>query len=522
MSAKQPGTIYLKDYKEPDFWVEALDLEFQLHPTKTLVTAKTKFRRNERAREPGPLCLHGDTLELVSISVDGETIERSSYVEDGDGLTLSSPPSGASFSLEIVTEISPETNKALSGLYLSNGVFTTQCEPEGFRRITYFLDRPDVMATYRVRIEADKKTCPVLLSNGNCTGSGDLDGGRHWATWEDPFPKPCYLFALVAGDLVSLDDSFTTMSGRAVELKIFVEPGKEDRCGYAMDSLKRSMTWDEETFGLEYDLDIFMIVAVSAFNGGAMENKGLNVFNDKYILANPETATDADYANIEGVVAHEYFHNWTGNRITCRDWFQLCLKEGLTVFRDQLFSADMRSAAVKRVQDVSGLRRAQFPEDAGPLSHPVRPDHFIEIDNFFTGTVYEKGAEVCRMIQTIVGVEGFKKGMSVYFERHDGEAATVENFVGAMADANDADLTSFMRWYEQSGTPEISFESNWNEGRSVLDLTLRQETKPTPDQAEKVPLSIPVRLGLVGESGELIEPRVHMLEKRAIFFVLKA
>ena len=511
MSAANPSVIYLKDYKAPGYWAETIDLEFDLSPTETRVKARTLFRREAEAG--APLFLHGDGLQPLSVKVDGQALKDGDYECDDAGLTLSTLPADESFTVEIETLINPEANKALSGLYLSDGIFTTQCEPEGFRRITYAQDRPDVMARYTTRIEADKEAYPVLLSNGNCTGSGDLEGGRHWATWEDPFPKPTYLFALVAGKLASITDRFVTMSGREVKLQIFVEPGKEDRCDYAMDSLKRSMTWDEETFGLEYDLDIFMIVAVSTFNGGAMENKGLNIFNDKYILANPETATDADYANIEGVVAHEYFHNWTGNRITCRDWFQLCLKEGLTVFRDQLFSADMRSAAVKRVQDVGLLRRAQFAEDSGPLSHPVRPDHFIEIDNFFTRTVYEKGAELCRMIQTIVGVEGFKKGMTLYFERHDGEAATVENFVSAMADASDADLSSFMTWYEQSGTPEVSFEGKWDEGLSRFDLTLRQETRSTPDQKEKQALSIPVRLGLVGRSGELIEERVEIFDR---------
>jgi aminopeptidase N len=498
----KPSVIRLEDYQEPDYWVNAILLDFDLDPKTTTVRSKMTVRRNKSVQPGSALCLDGEKLALKAVKIDGKVVAASSYQVSDEHLILAEPPDAEVFVLEIETEINPKENKALSGLYMSGGLFTTQCEAEGFRRITYSMDRPDVMSIFKTRVSADKSICPVLLSNGNCTGSGDLSDGRHWAEWEDPFPKPTYLFALVAGDLSVLEDEFVTRSGRTVDLKIYSEPGKEGRCAYAMDALKRSMRWDEETFGLEYDLDIFMIVAVSAFNAGAMENKGLNIFNDKYILADPASATDADYENIEGVVAHEYFHNWTGNRITCREWFQLCLKEGLTVFRDQLFTADMRSASVKRINDVNRLRVSQFDEDAGPLSHPVRPGSFIEIDNFFTTTVYEKGAELCRMLQTLLGVYGFRKGMDLYFERHDGEAATVEEFVGAMADANQWDLSDFLKWYSQSGTPEISYETNYDPAAKTFDLTLIQRTRPTPDQSTKGPLVIPVRMGLVGESGK--------------------
>ncbi len=405
------------------------------------------------------------------------------------------------FTLEIVTEISPAANTALEGLYLAKGIFCTQCEPEGFRRITYFLDRPDVLSVYTTRIEAPKTTLPVLLSNGNLIESGDLGGGRHFAVWSDPFPKPSYLFALVAGDLGKIEDRFTTMSGRKVDLAIYVEHGNEPRAAYAMDSLKRAMTWDEKTYGREYDLDIFMIVAVSAFNMGAMENKGLNIFNDKLILASPETATDSDYERIESVVAHEYFHNWTGNRITCRDWFQLSLKEGLTVFRDQTFSADMRSAGVKRIQDVQMLRMRQFQEDAGPLAHPVQPQSYITIDNFYTATVYEKGAEVIGMLKTLVGPEGYRKATDLYFERHDGEAATVEDWVKCFEDACGRDLTQFRLWYHQSGTPVVEAKGDYDAAAKRYALTLTQKLGATPGQPDKTPMQIPLRLGLVGRSG---------------------
>jgi aminopeptidase N len=403
--------------------------------------------------------------------------------------------------LEILTEISPETNLALNGLYMSDGLFCTQCEAEGFRRITYFLDRPDVMSTFTAKMIGDATAQPTLLSNGNCLEIGTLEGGRHWALWSDPFPKPAYLFALVAGDLGCLKDTFTTQSGREIDLRIYADPGNEAKCTYAMDALKRSMTWDEERFGLEYDLDIFMIVAVNAFNAGAMENKGLNIFNDKYVLVDPESATDVDYERVEGIVAHEYFHNWTGNRVTCRDWFQLCLKEGLTVFRDQEFTSDMRSRAVKRIEDVALLRRRQFAEDAGPLSHPVRPASFVEIDNFFTTTVYEKGAEVCGMIRTMVGDDGFRKGMDLYFKRHDGTAATVEQFVGAMADANGRDFTHFLQWYSQSGTPDVTVSVEQDKAAKTVDLHVQQNTRPTFDQTEKSPHHMPMTLSLLDASG---------------------
>ncbi|MGD9869051.1 MAG: aminopeptidase N, partial [Hyphomicrobiales bacterium] len=397
----------------------------------------------------------------------------------------------------------PEANTSLSGLYRSRGIFCSQCEAQGFRRITYFPDRPDVLARYDVRIQADRALAPVLLSNGNPVEAGPAGhGGAHYARWRDPHPKPSYLFALVGGELGCITDTFTTASGRKVELRIYAEPGKEDRCGWAMESLKRCMRWDEERFGREYDLDVFMIVAVADFNMGAMENKGLNIFNDKLILARPDTATDVDYAAIEAVIAHEYFHNWTGNRITCRDWFQLCLKEGLTVFRDQEFTSDLRSRPVKRIADVRMLRTHQFPEDSGPLAHPVRPDSYIEINNFYTATVYEKGAELCRMIHTLVGRDGFRKGMDLYFERHDGEAATVEDFVGSMADANGIDLAQFMRWYTQAGTPELACSLRYDAGSRTAELKVSQITPATPGQTRKQPLHIPFRVGLLGQNGD--------------------
>ena len=413
-----------------------------------------KVRRNQAPdAAKGPLVLDGQKLTLHGVALDGETLSPNAYQIDGDHLTVPDVPD--TFTLEVTTSCGPEANTQLSGLYLSDGIYCTQCEAEGFRRITYYLDRPDVMAVFTTRIVADKKLATVMLSNGNLTKSGKLKDGRQFAEWHDPHPKPAYLFALVAGHLAHVEDTYVTASGRKVTLRIYVEHGNEDRCNYAMDALKRSMRWDEEVFGREYDLDIFMIVAVSAFNMGAMENKGLNIFNDKYILARPDTATDQDYASIEAIIAHEYFHNWTGNRITCRDWFQLCLKEGLTVFRDQEFTGDMRSRPVKRISDVRLLRSHQFPEDQGPLAHPVRPDNYIEINNFYTATVYEKGAELCRMIHTLAGPKRFRKGMDLYFERHDGEAATVEDFLNAISDGAKLDLTQFKRWYSQSGTTEI-------------------------------------------------------------------
>jgi len=499
MRTEEPRTIALKDYRPPHYRVSEIALNFTLDPQATRVTATTKMAR--AASTPCPLVLNGERLKLISVTVNGKALDASEYDVDDEKLTIASVP--ANFTLEIVTEISPANNTALEGLYVSKDIFCTQCEAEGFRRITYFLDRPDVLAVYTTRIEADKRKYPVLLSNGNLTGSGDLGGGRHFAVWSDPFPKPCYLFALVAGDLGVLKDSFTRMSGRPVDLRIYVEHGNESKVIYAMDSLKRAMRWDEEKYGREYDLDIFMIVAVSAFNFGAMENKGLNIFNDRLLLASPETATDDDYARIESVVAHEYFHNWTGDRITCRDWFQLSLKEGLTVFRDQSFSADMRSAGVCRIQDVKALRMRQFVEDSGPLAHPVQPQSYITIDNFYTATVYEKGAEVIRMLKTLVDEDGYRKATDLYFERHDGQAATVEDWVKCFEDACGRNLKQFRLWYAQSGTPDIEAEGEYDPSKKAYALTLKQKLGPTPGQPTKKPMHIPVRLGFVGSQGAL-------------------
>ncbi|RMF09917.1 MAG: aminopeptidase N, partial [Alphaproteobacteria bacterium] len=446
-----------------------------------------------------PLTLDGENLRLVSVRVDGKTLEAGDYTLTDKALVI--PEIGERAVVETEVIINPQANTALEGLYMSRGRFFTQCEAEGFRKITYFPDRPDVMARYAVRITADKATYPVLLSNGNLVDQGEYEDGRHWALWEDPFPKPCYLFALVAGAFGCLEDSFRTRSGREVALRIYAEARDLDKCGHAMESLKRAMRWDEDVFGLEYDLDIYNIVAVSDFNMGAMENKSLNIFNTKCVLAKPDTATDADFAAVEGVIAHEYFHNWTGNRVTCRDWFQLSLKEGLTVFRDQQFSADMGSAAVKRIEDVQMLRAHQFPEDAGPLAHPVRPDSYIEINNFYTATVYEKGAEVIRMMHRLLGPEQFRKGIDLYFERHDGQAVTCDDFVAAMADASGVDLTQFKRWYHQAGTPRLTVEREWDPSTREYRLTITQETRPTPGQPDKKPLHIPVALGLLAKDG---------------------
>jgi aminopeptidase N len=499
--ARQPKL--LKDYAPPDYLIETVELDFALDPNATKVTATLRLRPNPAASAPGrPLVLDGENLVLQSLALDGRPLGPDDYRLGEKSLTVAGVPDGP-FTLEIVTLCDPEANTALSGLYRSRGTYCTQCEPEGFRRITYFLDRPDVLAVYTVRIEADAASAPVLLSNGNPVSAGDIQGiGRHVAVWHDPHPKPSYLFALVGGNLARVSDSFTTASGRNVELNIYVEPGKEDRCDWAMESLKRSMRWDEERFGREYDLDVFNIVAVSDFNMGAMENKGLNIFNDKLVLARPDTASDADYGSIEGVIAHEYFHNWTGDRVTCRDWFQLCLKEGLTVFRDQEFTADLRSGPVKRILDVRMLKSRQFPEDAGPLAHPVRPASYIEINNFYTATVYEKGAELCRMLQTLLGRDGFRKGLDLYFERHDGEAATVEDFVAAMADSSGRDLSQFMLWYNQAGTPELACSLDYDPRRKEARLSVNQIVPPTPGQARKEPMPIPLKLGLLGANGD--------------------
>jgi len=505
---EQPKAIRLEDYRPADYRIETVDLDFDLRPETTRVKARLAIRAAyDRGGGVRPLVLDGDELELASLAIDGKALGKGDYALDDKSLAIARPP--AAFTLDIETAIRPAANTKLTGLYVSSNVFCTQCEAQGFRRITYFLDRPDVMATYRTTIRADRAAFPVLLSNGNLVEEGKLDGGRHFAVWHDPFPKPSYLFALVAGDLAAREDRFTTRSGRRVRLRIFVEHGKEARTAYAMDSLKRAMRWDEDRFGLEYDLDLFNIVAVSDFNMGAMENKSLNVFNDKYILADPETATDGDYAGIETVVAHEYFHNWTGDRITCRDWFQLSLKEGLTVFRDQEFSSDMRSRPVERIENVRGLRAGQFPEDAGPLAHPVRPDSYIAIDNFYTATVYQKGAEVIRMMHTILGDDGFQKGMKLYVERHDGQAVTCDDFAAAMADANGADLEQFKLWYSQAGTPEIEAEGRYDARAGAYELTLAQRCPPTPGQAEKKPMHIPFEVGLLDAQGRGIDLRLE-------------
>jgi aminopeptidase N len=496
MRTEEPRAIHLADYQAPDFHIETIHLDFALDPAVTRVTAKLQIAR----KNPGaPLVLHGEDLKLVSLAIDGRTLAQDAYQLDAKSLTIPAVPDH--FVLETVCEIAPAANTALEGLYQSGGMFCTQCEPEGFRRITWFLDRPDNLSVFTVRIEAAKEQYPVLLSNGNRIAAGDLEDGRHFAQWHDPFSKPSYLFALVAGDLGSIHDRFVTLSGREVALAIYVEHGNEPRATYAMGALKRAMAWDEQAYGREYDLDIFMIVAVSTFNMGAMENKGLNIFNDKVLLASPETATDDDYARIESVVAHEYFHNWTGDRITCRDWFQLSLKEGLTVFRDQSFSGDMRSHGVQRIQDVRALRGRQFQEDAGPLAHPVQPQSYIEINNFYTATVYEKGSEVIGMLKTLVGPEGYRKATDLYFKRHDGHAATVEDWVKCFEDACGCDLTQFRLWYRQAGTPVIAADGAYDAASRRYTLTLSQSLAATPGQSDKQPMHIPVRIGLIGKSG---------------------
>ncbi len=499
MRTEQARPIRLQDYRSPDWLVDEVRLDVSLHPTASRVRSELRLRPNPETA-PAPIVFDGDGLTLETVLVDGKPLPDAAFVATPDRLTIAQPPQRP-FTLTIETIVDPSANTQLMGLYRSSNTYCTQCEAEGFRRITYFPDRPDVMAIYTTRIEADKAQAPVLLANGNLIESGELPAGRHYAVWYDPFPKPSYLFAMVGGRLGCVEDEFITMSGRKVALRIYVEPGKEDRCGYAMGALKRSMRWDEEAFGREYDLDIFMIVAVSDFNMGAMENKGLNVFNDRYVLASPETAVDGDFAAIEAIIAHEYFHNWTGNRITCRDWFQLCLKEGLTVYRDQEFSADMRSRAVERIGDVRNLRSHQFVEDAGPLAHPVRPELYHEINNFYTTTIYEKGAEVIRMLRVLLGADAFRKGMDLYFDRHDGEAATVEQFVRCFADASGRDLSQFMRWYSQAGTPEVVADGQYDQAVRTYTVQLSQSLAPTPGQPVKEPMVIPLKLGLVGADG---------------------
>lgn len=501
MRAEDPRPVRLSEYRPSDFLIDEVHLDFRLEPSATRVTAKLKMRPNPAGDAGAALKLDGDELKLVSVSIDGRALPEGDLEVSPERLVIANPPRGA-FELEIVTEIDPAANTRLMGLYRSNASYTTQCEAEGFRRITYFLDRPDVLAVYTTRVEGPKDECPVLLSNGDLVETGEAGGGRHFAVWHDPWPKPSYLFALVAGDLGVVDDAFVTMGGRNVALKVFVEHGREDQALHAMDAIKASMRWDEEAFGREYDLDVFMVVAVSHFNMGAMENKGLNVFNDKYVLASPETATDGDYANIEAIIAHEYFHNWTGDRITCRDWFQLCLKEGLTVFRDQEFTSDRRSRPVKRIQDVRNLRALQFAEDAGPLAHPVRPQIYHEINNFYTPTVYEKGAEVIRMLKTWIGDDDFRSGMDLYFDRHDGEACTIEQFVACFGEVSGRDMGRWMRWYDQAGTPEVTAKTAYDAAAKTLTLSLSQKTRPTAGQPTKLPVVLPVALGLVGADGQ--------------------
>jgi aminopeptidase N len=504
-----PQPTRLADYRPPDFLIDKVELEFFLAETGTTVTSHLQLRRNPEAGTPeARLRLDGEELELVTAALDGVPLVPGDYRIEPDGaLVIDAVPD--SFILDIENRIHPENNTQLSGLYISGGNFCTQCEPEGFRRITWFLDRPDVMSRFTVTIRADKSRYPVLLSNGNPSGSGDLNNGRHWAKWVDPHPKPSYLFALVAGDLVAVKDEFTTSSGRTVPLGIWVRRGDEDKCGHAMESLKKAMRWDEEVFGLEYDLDVFNIVAVSDFNMGAMENKGLSVFNTRYVLAKPETATDSDYQHIEAVIAHEYFHNWTGNRVTCRDWFQLSLKEGLTVFRDQLFSADQGSAAVTRIGQVRALRAAQFPEDAGPLAHPVQPESYLRIDNFYTATVYNKGAELIRMMHTLLGPEGFRKGMDVYIRRNDNRAATIDDFVSAMEAGAGVDLGAFRLWYHQAGTPEITVADRYDAASRRYELEVTQKVPPTPGQPEKQPMPIPLAMGLLGPNGDEMPTKIE-------------
>ena len=500
MRTEQPQMIYLKDYQAPDYLIDETHLTFELFEDHTLVHAQLLMRRNP-ARGPGlpALALDGQQLELLSVSLDDIEQAADDYQLSDSHLILH--PTSEQFVVDTSVRIHPESNTALEGLYKSGGMFCTQCEAEGFRKITYYLDRPDVMSKFTTTVVAEQHSYPILLSNGNPIASGPDEDGRHWATWEDPFMKPAYLFALVAGDLWCVEDTFTTMSERSVALRIYVEPENIDKCQHAMTSLKKSMRWDEETYGREYDLDIFMIVAVNDFNMGAMENKGLNIFNSSAVLARAETATDAAHQRVEAIVAHEYFHNWSGNRVTCRDWFQLSLKEGFTVFRDSEFSADMNSRTVKRIQDVAYLRTHQFAEDAGPMAHAVRPESFIEISNFYTLTVYEKGSEVVRMIHTLLGAEGFRKGSDLYFERHDGQAVTCDDFIKAMEDANGADLSQFKRWYSQAGTPRLAVSEHYDAQQHTYSLTFAQSCPATPDKVEKLPFVIPVELGLLDAQG---------------------
>jgi len=499
---EKPTTIYRRDYRPPDYWVDRVALDFDLDPQATRVRTTLEVRRNESlVGDPPPFVLSGEDLTLHRVAIDGRELHAREYVVEAGELRIARVPNCFTFETEVT--IDPRANTALSGLYCSGSMFCTQCEAMGFRRITWFPDRPDIMSRYTTTITADHARYPVLLSNGNLIADETLEDGRRRVRWEDPFPKPCYLFALVAGDLRCHSGSFTTCSGREVRLEFWVEPENIDRCEHALVSLQKAMKWDEVAYGREYDLDIYMVVAVNDFNMGAMENKGLNLFNTKYVLARPETATDDDCEGIEGVIGHEYFHNWTGNRVTCRDWFQLTLKEGLTVFRDQQFSADMTSKAVKRIEDVRVLREVQFAEDAGPMKHPIRPDSYISMDNFYTSTVYNKGAEVIRMLDTLLGSKGFRRGMDLYFERHDGAAVTCDDFVAALADANGEDLEAFKRWYQRAGTPEIEATGVWDAdaSRYTLDLCQRRAGAVVDDSDDPMPLHIPVRFGLLGRDG---------------------
>jgi aminopeptidase N len=517
MKHAEAKTIYLKDYQQPAFWVDTVDLQFDLYDDHALVTSTVVYVKNTGSGLD-QLELFGSELELEKISINGYDLSAMDYDLTDEGLTLSNLAN--EFTLEIVTKIYPQKNTSLEGLYQSSGNFCTQCEAQGFRKITYFLDRPDVMGKFTTTIRADKNKYPVLLSNGNKIEAGDLDNDRHFAIWQDPFNKPAYLFALVAGDLEHVSDSYTTASGREVKLEIYTEAHNIDKCDHAMQSLKRAMKWDEERFGLEYDLDIFMIVAVDDFNMGAMENKGLNIFNSKLVFASPETATDTDYINIEAVIGHEYFHNWTGNRVTCRDWFQLSLKEGLTVFRDQEFTSDLNSRPVKRIEDVRMLRTHQFTEDASPMAHPIRPASFMEINNFYTMTVYEKGAEVVRLYHTLLGQDGFRKGMDLYFEHHDGQAVTTEDFLAAMADANCVDLSQMQNWYDQAGTPVVNVTMDYDaiEKKCVLHFKQHCPSTPEADADEKQPFLIPIKLGLLDKKGqELLADTIQLTKNRQSF-----
>lgn len=517
MRDAQAKTIFLKDYQVPAFLIDVTELHFELGETETRVRSRLHMRRNPEllGNRHNTLRLDGQDLQLLSLRLDGHLLSAADYQVEEESLTITGLENllgdtlDSGFVLECETLIKPQENTSLEGLYKSSSMFCTQCEAEGFRKITYYLDRPDVMAKFVTTVVADKTRYPVLLSNGNDIARGDLEDGRHWVTWEDPFRKPCYLFALVAGDLKFIEDHFSTMSGRDITLRIFVEPKDLDKCDHAMLSLKNAMRWDEEVYGREYDLDIFMIVAVDDFNMGAMENKGLNIFNTSCVLANPATTTDLAFQRVEAVVAHEYFHNWSGNRVTCRDWFQLSLKEGFTVFRDAEFSADMGSRTVKRIDDVSFLRTQQFAEDAGPMAHPVRPDSYMEISNFYTLTIYEKGAEVVRMIRELIGPENFRKGSDLYFERHDGQAVTTEDFVRAMEEASGVDLSQFRLWYSQAGTPQLQVTGHYDASASTYELLVRQSCPPTPEQPSKQPFHIPLRMGLLGTDGQALALRLQ-------------